>query len=85
MDFSFLSQAKKYLSDDLSYFKSCIKLTGFVNSKPDFTQQPQVINGASDLMGRIFGETGKHARVAVSANSLPLGVAVEIDGIFQIA
>jgi len=62
-----------------------VKLTGFVNSMPDFTQQPQVINGASDLMGNVLGEAGKHARVAVSANSLPLGVAVEIDGIFQIA
>ena len=56
-----------------------------MNSTPDFTQQPQVINGASDLMGSVLGDAGKHARVAVSANSLPLGVAVEIDGIFQIA
>ena len=63
---------------------SALKLTGFVNSMPDFTQQPQVINGASDLMGNVLGDAGKHARVAVSANSLPLGVAVEIDGIFQI-
>ena len=56
-----------------------------VNSMHDFTQQPQVINGASDLMGDVLCEAGKHARVAVSASSLPLGVAVEIDGIFQIA
>ena len=80
-----IAQVKKTCGDDLSKVKSCIKLTGFVNSMPDFTQQPQVINGASDLMGKVLGDVGKHARVAVSANSLPLGVAVEIDGIFEIA
>ena len=80
-----LAQVKSACSGDLDKLVRVIKLTGFVNSTPEFTQQPQVVNGASDLMGRIFGETGKHARVAVSANSLPLGVAVEIDGIFQIA
>ena len=82
---SLIAHVKKACDGDLEKVKSCIKLTGFVNSKSDFTQQPQVINGASDLMGVVLGEAGKHARVAVSANSLPLGVAVEIDGIFQIS
>jgi enamine deaminase RidA (YjgF/YER057c/UK114 family) len=80
-----LAQVKSACEGDLDKLVRVIKLTGFVNSKPDFTQQPQVINGASDLMGVVLGEAGKHARVAVSANSLPLGVAVEIDGIFQIS
>ena len=80
-----LAQVKSACAGDLDKLVRVIKLTGFVNSMPDFTQQPQVINGASDLIGNVFGEAGKHARVAVSANSLPLGVAVEIDGIFQIA
>ena len=80
-----LAQVKSACAGDLDKLVRVIKLTGFVNSMPDFTQQPQVINGASDLIGNIFGEAGKHDRVAVSANSLHLGVAVEIDGIFQIA
>ena len=80
-----LAQVKSACEGDLDKLLRVIKLTGFVNSTPDFTQQPQVINGASDLMGSVLGDAGKHARVAVSANSLPLGVAVEIDGIFQIA
>ena len=80
-----LAQVKSACEGDLDKLVRVIKLTGFVNSKSDFTQQPQVINGASDLMGVVLGEAGKHARVAVSANSLPLGVAVEIDGIFQIS
>ena len=80
-----LAQVKSACEGDLDKLARVIKLTGFVNSKSDFTQQPQVINGASDLMGVVLGEAGKHARVAVSANSLPLGVAVEIDGIFQIS
>ena len=80
-----LAQVKSACVGDLDQLVRVIKLTGFVNSMPEFTEQPQVINGASDLMGSILGEAGKHARVAVSANSLPLGVAVEIDGIFQIA
>ena len=80
-----LAQVKSACEGDLDKLVRVIKLTGFVNSTPECTQQPQVVNGASDLMGRILGEAGKHARVAVSANSLPLGVAVEIDGIFQIA
>ena len=80
-----LAQVRSACEGDLDKLVRVVKLTGFVNSKPDFTQQPQVINGASDLLGNVFGEAGKHARVAVSANSLPLGVAVEIDGIFQIS
>ena len=80
-----LAQVKSACAGDLDKLVRVVKLTGFVNSMPDFTQQPQVINGASDLMGNVLGEAGKHARVAVSANSLPLGVAVEIDGIFQVA
>ena len=80
-----LAQVKSACGGDLDKLVRVIKLTGFVNSMPDFTQQPQVINGASDLMGDVLDEAGKHARVAVSASSLPLGVAVEIDGIFQIA
>jgi len=79
-----IAQAKKACSDDLSKIKSCIKLTGFVNSTDDFVEQPKVINGASDLIASIFGDSGMHARAAVSANSLPLGVAVEVDAIFEL-
>ena len=82
---SLLAQVKSACGGDLDKLVRVIKLTGFVNSTPEFTQQPLVINGASDLMGSVLGKAGKHARVAVSANSLPLGVAVEIDGIFEIA
>ena len=82
---SLLAQVKSACGGDLDKLVRVIKLTGFVNSTPEFTQQPLVINGASDLLGSVLGKAGKHARVAVSANSLPLGVAVEIDGIFQIA
>ena len=64
--------------------KSCIKLTGFVNSTEDYIEQPKVINGASDLVASIFGEAGMHTRAAVSTNSLPLGVSVEVDAIFEI-
>jgi len=81
---SIISQAKNACKGDLSKIKSCIKLTGFVNSIDTFTEQPKVINGASDLMVSIFGETGMHTRAAVSTNSLPLGVAVEIDAIFEL-
>ena len=79
-----ISQAKKACDNDLTKIKSCIKLTGYVNSDNDFNDQPKVINGASDLISSIFGESGKHARAAVSANSLPLGVAVEVDAIFEL-
>ena len=81
---SIVSQAKKHLSDDLSKIKSCIKLTGFVNSTDDFTEQPKVINGASDTIVKIFDNAGMHTRAAISANSLPLGVAVEVDAIFEL-
>ena len=67
-----------------SKVKSCIKLTGFVNSTDDFIDQPKVINGASDLIASIFGEAGMHTRAAISSNSLPLGVAVEVDAIFEL-
>ena len=78
------AQAKKACNDDLSKIKSCIKLTGFVNSSDDFIEQPKVINGASDTIVKIFGSSGMHTRAAVSTNSLPLGVAVEVDAIFEL-
>ena len=81
---SIVAQAKKACGDDLSKIKSCIKLTGFVNSTDDFTEQPKVINGASDLIVSIFGDAGMHTRAAVSVNSLPLGVSVEVDAIFEL-
>ncbi len=81
---SIVSQAKKACNGDLSKIKSCIKLTGFVNSTDNFIEQPKVINGASDLISLIFGDDGMHARAAVSTNSLPLGVAVEVDAIFEL-
>ena len=79
-----IAQAKKVCGEDLSKIKSCIKLTGFVNSTEDFIEQPKVINGASDTITKIFGDRGKHTRAAVSVNSLPLGVAVEVDAIFEL-
>ena len=81
---SIISQVKKACDDDLSKVKSCIKLTGFVNSADDFIDQPKIINGASDLIASVFGESGMHTRAAVSTNSLPLGVAVEVDAIFEL-
>ena len=81
---SIISQAKKACQEDLSKIKSCVKLTGYVNSTDNFTDQPKIINGASDLISSVFGEIGKHTRAAVSVNSLPLGVAVEVDAIFEI-
>ena len=81
---SIVSQAKKACNNDLSKIKSCVKLTGFVNSTDDFTDQPKVINGASDTIAKIFGDSGMHARAAVSVNSLPLGVSVEVDAIFEL-
>ena len=81
---SIISQAKKNLDGDLSKIKSCVKLTGFVNSTNDFIDQPKVINGASDTLVLIFGDSGAHTRAAVSVNSLPLGVAVEVDAIFEL-
>ena len=79
-----IAQAKKACGEDLSKIKSCIKLTGFVNSTEDFIEQPKVINGASDTIAKIFGNYGKHTRAAVSVNSLPLGVAVEVEAIFEL-
>tara|TARA_B000000557_G_C20676489_1_gene401209 strand:+ start:238 stop:699 length:462 start_codon:yes stop_codon:yes gene_type:complete len=81
---SIISQVKKACDDDLSKVKSCIKLTGFVNSTDNFIDQPKIINGASDLIASVFGEAGMHTRAAVSTNSLPLGVAVEVDAIFEL-
>ena len=81
---SIIAQVKNACDGDLSRVKSCIKLTGFVNSTNDYTNQPKVINGASDLIASIFGEAGMHTRAAVSTNSLPLGVSVEVDAIFEL-
>ena len=81
---SIIAQVKNACNGDLSKIKSCIKLTGFVNSTEDYIEQPKVINGASDLIASIFGEAGMHTRAAISANSLPLGVAVEVDAIFEL-
>ncbi|MDC0455202.1 RidA family protein [Candidatus Pelagibacter sp.] len=81
---SIVAQVKNACDGDLSKIKTCIKLTGFVNSTEDFTDQPKVINGASDLIASIFGDAGMHTRAAVSTNSLPLGVSVEVDAIFEL-
>ena len=81
---SIVAQAKKICENDLSKIKSCVKLTGFVNSTDNFIEQPKVINGASDTIALIFGDFGVHTRAAVSTNSLPLGVAVEVDAIFEL-
>ena len=81
---SLVAQAKAACDGDLSKIKSCIKLTGFVNSLNDFIDQPKVINGASDLIASIFGDAGMHTRAAVNTNSLPLGVSVEVDAIFEL-
>ena len=81
---SIIAQVKKACDTDLSKVKSCIKLTGFVNSTDDFIDQPKVINGASDVIAAVFGDAGMHTRAAVSTNSLPLGVSVEVDAIFEL-
>ena len=81
---SIVAQVKKACDNDLSKVKSCIKLTGFVNSTENFIDQPKVINGASNLIALIFGDVGMHTRAAVSTNSLPLGVSVEVDAIFEL-
>ena len=80
-----IAQLKAACGGDLSRVKRVVKLGGFVNSAPTFFDQPKVINGASDLMVEVFGEAGKHSRAAVGSPSLPLGVAVEVDGVFEIA
>jgi len=79
-----LAQVKKALKGDLNKVKNCVKITGFVNSTDDFKDQPKVINPASETLSSVFGDNGKHARAAISTNSLPLGAAVEIDAIFEI-
>ena len=79
-----LAQVKKAVKGDLSKVKNCVKITGFVNSTDDFIDQPKVINAASEMLSNVFGDSGKHTRAAVSSNSLPLGIAVEIDAIFEI-
>ena len=79
-----IAQLKKACDGDLNRVKSCIQLSGYVNSSDNFVDQPKVINGASELIVSIFGDAGMHTRAAVSANSLPLGVSVEVDAIFEI-
>jgi len=80
-----ISQARAAAKGNLDGIARCLKLGGFVNCTPDFTQHPVVINGASDLMVQVFGDAGKHARFAVGAGSLPRGVAVEIEAVFELA
>ena len=80
-----LAQVKAACGGDLDRLVRVVKLTGFVNSTADYTDQPKVVNGASDLLAEVLGDAGKHSRSAVSAASLPLGVAVEIEGIFQVS
>ena len=79
-----LAQVKKALNGDLNKVKNCVKITGFVNSIDDFKDQPKVINPASETLSSVFGVNGKHARAAISVNSLPLDADVEIDAIFEI-
>ena len=81
---SIVAHAKNACGGNLDKVKSCVKLTGFVNSTVDFIDQPKIINGASDIIFKIFGKNGEHTRAAVSVNSLPLGVAVEVDAIFEL-
>tara|TARA_B110000046_G_C12867565_1_gene344592 strand:- start:87 stop:548 length:462 start_codon:yes stop_codon:yes gene_type:complete len=81
---SIISQVNKMCNNDFTKVKSCVKLTGYVNSVDDFTDQPKVINGASEIIAKIFDEAGLHTRAAISSNSLPLGVAVEVDAIFEL-
>ena len=82
---SLLAQVRAACGGDLERLVRVVKLTGFVNSTPDFADQPKVINGCSDMLVDVLGDAGRHSRSAVSAASLPLGVAVEIEGIFQIS
>ena len=79
-----IAQVKAACGGDLDRVKRVVRLGGFVNCTEDFTDQPKVINGASDLMAEVFGDKGKHARAAVGVNPLPLGVAVEVEGMFEI-
>ena len=79
-----LAQAKGALGGDLDRILRCVRLGAFINCTPDFTQQPQVANGASNLMVELLGDAGRHARAAVGVNALPGGVAVEVDAVFEI-
>ena len=79
-----IAQAKKACNERLENITNCIKLTGYVNSTNEFIDQPKVINAASELISEVFGENGKHTRAAISANSLPLSAAVEVDAIFEL-
>ena len=79
-----IAQANKACDEKLETIRNCIKLTGYVNSTNEFNDQPKVINGASEIISAVFGENGKHTRAAISANSLPLDAAVEIDAIFEL-
>ena len=81
---SIVAHVKNACGGDFDKVKSCVKLTGYVNSTDDFKDQPKIINGASDIIAKIFGKKGEHTRAAVSVNSLPLGVAVEVDAIFEL-
>ena len=81
---SVVAHVKNACGGDLDKIKTCIKLTGYVNSTDDFKDQPKIINGASDIIARIFEKKGEHTRAAVSVNSLPFGVAVEVDAIFEL-
>ena len=82
---SVVAHVKNACGGDLNKVKSCVKLTGYVNSTNDFKDQPKIINGASDIIAKIFEEKGEHTRAAVSVNSLPLGVAIEVDAIFELS
>jgi enamine deaminase RidA (YjgF/YER057c/UK114 family) len=79
-----LAQLKAACGGDLERVRRCVKLGGFVNAVPEFTDHPKVVNGASDLMVEVLGDRGRHARFAVGAGSLPLNVAVEVDAVFEI-
>ena len=79
-----IAQAKAALGGDLDRIVRCVRLGGFVNSMPDFLEQPRVVNGASDLMVEVFGDAGRHARTAIGTNTLPFDLAVEVDAIFEV-
>ena len=79
-----LAQVASALDGDLDRVVRCVRLGGFVNAVPEFIEQPQVINGASDFIVEVFGDAGKHARAAIGVGSLPRGVAVEVDAIFEV-
>ena len=81
---SLLAQVRNACEGDWGKFQRVVKLVGFVNSTPDFGEQPMVINGASDLLVEVLGDAGRHARSAVSAGSLPFAVSVEIEGVFEL-